>query len=152
MRVRTILDNRARFYVSDLPEGAQAEISEFHTHSNAEFHKRVQMGFSTRGIPKTFCTYRAEPDNRWLSIPRGGIIHARDLLRSKWGYELALQDRRTLGIAIDEPIPPQRKTLRPYQQDMLDVARARQFGIMLGGCGSGKTTAGISIIADLQLT
>lgn len=79
-----------------------------------------------------------------LRFPRGFSNQAILLCRELMGRSPEIVDRRRLLTEIDFKFTG---SLRPYQQQAVEIARKRSFGVIEAGTGSGKTIMALALIA-----
>jgi superfamily II DNA or RNA helicase len=145
--VEVTVRNRLQF-----PAGLPAELVErlkgIAEHSNPAFHKAKAMGFwsKERPVVRTWSESKGA-----LSLPRGSTPGVRKLF-AELGIPLELIDKRVLGEPTwANAFPQHRVELWDHQRTVVDAIVATQQGICRAPTGSGKTTAGIAAIAEVQL-
>ncbi len=79
-----------------------------------------------------------------LRFPRGFANQAVRLCRQIEGCEPEIIDQRRTLAAVEFSFWGE---LRPYQQQAVDIAADRSFGVIEAGTGSGKTVMALAIIA-----
>jgi len=112
---------------------------------NPEFYKRQKMRLSTARTPRVICC--AEESPKHLALPRGCLDDIQDLLGQN-GIELNLKDERNLGRLIDVSF---RGHLSRVQQVAVETLLENDIGILVAPPGTGKTVAGIYLIAARPL-
>ncbi len=85
-----------------------------------------------------------DPVPRGLHFPRGFANQAILLCRKIVGEQPEIIDQRRTLSEVDFSFTGK---LRPYQQQAVDIACARSFGVIEAGTGSGKTVMALAIIA-----
>lgn len=131
-----------------LLEGASAELSaaikERLTILNPEYiaAKRYGRWIGKRLKPKL---YYFKESKKGLRFPRGFSNQAVLLCRDFMGESPEIIDRRRLLDPVEFVFSG---TLRPYQQDSVDLAAVRSFGVLEAGTGSGKTVMALAIVAQ----
>ena len=80
-----------------------------------------------------------------LRFPRGFSNQAILLCRQLMGCSPEIVDSRRLLPEIDFHFSG---GLRPYQQEAVEIARRRSFGVIEAGTGSGKTIMALALIAE----
>lgn len=135
-----------------LPAGLTAELSDLlkgtAEHSNPAFHKAKAMGFWSNEKP-TVRTW-SERQGR-LYLPRGKTTAVRKLLDEQ-GVPYEFVDDREFGEATwAGAFPQHRVDLWEHQRTVVDAIVDMQQGLCRAPTGSGKTTAGIAAIAEVQL-
>ncbi|MBS1542117.1 MAG: DEAD/DEAH box helicase, partial [Bacteroidetes bacterium] len=108
---------------------------------NNEFLVRKKLGKSTWGIERYFRF--VEERNNEVTVPRGMIGK---LIRfcTEQHIKFDFQDQRAKVPTID--FTSQIK-LRPYQQEAVDAAMKKDFGVIVAPPGSGKTVVALHILA-----
>lgn len=161
--VHTIVDSRIRFPVDSVTPECLDELHLEFKHRNVAHHKQKAMGRRYTTEPAHIETWRhIQPDSDsawWASFPRGGMGRVRDVLH-KHGYPLRIEDRRSLGANLGtytgDYLTP---TLFPehlvspweHQTRLVDAIVKHQNCLVRAPTGSGKSTALIRAIAELQL-
>lgn len=79
-----------------------------------------------------------------LRFPRGFSNQAVLLCRQLLGRDPKIVDNRRLLPEIDYQFVG---ALRPYQQEAMEAARGKSFGVIEAGTGSGKTVMALALIA-----
>lgn len=134
--VQIAVDNRLRFDASVLPEGVWEAIRARFRHSNPQHEKLKRMGyFPGKKEPPEYQTALLE--GGYASLPRGGMPRLREQL-SRAGLAWEVEDRRSTGAGFlrdGAPIPDHRLVLRPYQEEMLEAALARENCLIRAGTG-----------------
>lgn len=150
--VRATVDGAIRIE-GDVEPKFHARLVRSFSFGNPAFYRLQSMGraMSYSDVPERIEAALEAPDGR-LVIPRGGVALVKSVVEGKGG-RVEFIDRRTRGRAIeipkrhdegDEPI-----ALRPYQRTALDEIKRRTQGLVVIGCGGGKTTIGIVAIEEL---
>jgi superfamily II DNA or RNA helicase len=85
-----------------------------------------------------------DPVPTGLRFPRGFSNQAVLLCRDHCGEDPEIVDRRRL---LDEISLECRAELRPYQEQAVQAARNKSFGVIEAGTGSGKTVMALALIA-----
>lgn len=85
-----------------------------------------------------------EPVPGGLRFPRGFSNQAIRVCRERTGQTPEIIDKRRLLAEIDFSFAG---TLRPYQQEAVELALKRSFGVIEAGTGSGKTIMALAIVA-----
>ncbi len=135
-----------------LPAGLPAELTELlkgtAEHSNPAFHKAKAMGFFTKEKP-TIRTW-SERNGR-LTLPRGKTSAVRKILDDA-GVKYDFDDDREFGeVTWVGAFPQHRVELWDHQRIVVDAISDMQQGLCRAPTGSGKTTAGIAAMAEVQL-
>lgn len=123
------------------------------SHSNPDFFKKKNMGYSTWGTPRKIMTHEKRTDalGERLTLPRGGAADLREIA-AELGISIRWVDRRT-SSPVDFPrfcVDPDRPelALRTYQAEAVAAALRRQQGIVRAPTGSGKTIAALAFIHE----
>lgn len=126
--------------IIDAPTEFKAELEKSFTIPNPAFNDALKMGRYTGNLNPTLSFSRM--DAKRLILPRGA---GRDILNAakKYGRVEVIDNRLTLP-EVDLEF---RGTLRPYQHQAAHGAMAKDFSVLEAGTGSGKTVAGLAIIA-----
>jgi superfamily II DNA or RNA helicase len=150
-KVPTILDDAIRFKVDDLGADVVLELEGAFSHSNPEFAKKQRFGIWTGDTPREIATF--ENDGVDFTLPRGGVARIREVF-DRYGLTMSVDDRRELGRDLDDlggPIPSSVLTMRDYQDEVIEAAKAKQNCLIRSPTGSGKTTAMIKFATEVQL-
>ena len=137
----------------DMGAEVAREVEEVCEHANPQHArlKRMRVRFDQREEPPVIKTWRRVEG--WLSIPRGALGGARELLRER-GFGLRVRDERTDGapqICAGFDWPEHRRTLYPDQERALEEMVRRQMCLLRSATASGKSTTCIALIAKLRL-
>lgn len=153
------VDNRLRFPRLE-PEVLDALKRAF-THENPTRKKAEARlrNLPDKGIPPRvrgalYAALKAEPkyiatwleDERGFSLPRGGLIRAREVLED-FGLEMATVDHRTEGDPTLRHDHEHLLELRDYQRTIGAAIDEVEQGLVRSSTGSGKTTAMIAAAA-----
>lgn len=160
--VHTIVDSRVRFPVDAVRPECLEQLHSAFRHSNPSYHKQKAMGHYPKEGPHIETWRHIQPGTDgvwWASFPRGGMNRVRAALHEH-GHPLRIEDRRTLGADLGtytgDYLTP---TLFPehlvdpweHQTRLVDAIIPRQNCLVRAPTGSGKSTALIRLIAQLQL-
>ncbi len=143
-----IVVNRRLVLPAGLPAGLADLLKATAEHSNPAFHKAKAMGFFTseKPIERTW----TEQHGR-LTLPRGKTSQVRKLLDER-GIPYEFVDDREFGEATwAGAFPQHRVDLWDHQLTVVDAITDMQQGLCRAPTGSGKTTAGIAALAQVQL-
>jgi len=124
------------------------EIREAFETDNPEFWKKQNMGFWTGSTPRKLSLVISTEEE--LLLPRGGWEVLRRL-SMRVGATLKIQNRTVVNTG---PLrmtyhDPTDWTLGPDQRSAVKALVRRRQGILIGPCGSGKTTILLKTISDL---
>lgn len=153
--VHAIVDGAIRISPDVEPKFHSRLVRAF-SFGNPEFYRLMTMdrNMNFSDIPERI---EAAIDDRegWLTIPRGGSKLVRSTIEEK-GWRVKWIDRRTKGTSIEIPKrhdeEPGAIKPRPYQLEALDEITRRTQGLIVVGCGGGKTTIGVLAIEKLART
>jgi superfamily II DNA or RNA helicase len=151
--VQIVVDNRVRVCVDGLGVDIVNELKEQFDHRNPEFFKKKNLGLPFWNIPRVISTWGEETrwDQRWLTLPRGGLARVRQVL-DDYGFDRDIRDSRVEGeCELVEDMPDHNVELYPYQAEMRDKGIEAQTCILKAGTGSGKTTVAFAIVGALKL-
>lgn len=134
------------------PETIRA-VEETCEHANPQHArlKRMRVRFDQREEPPVIKTWRRV--DGWLSIPRGAIGKARELLHEQ-GYALRVRDERTEGakqICEGFDWPAHKRTLYSDQEKALEEMVRKETCLLRSATASGKSTTCIALVARLRL-
>jgi superfamily II DNA or RNA helicase len=88
-----------------------------------------------------------EPVPLGLRFPRGYANQAVLLCRRHYGHDPQIIDRRITLPGVEFTFSGQ---LRPYQQEAVEAALLKTFGVVEAGTGSGKTVMALALTAQRQ--
>jgi len=151
------IDNRLRVRASDLANETVDRLCRAFTYSNPTYHKLRKMGFKAWKEKPMIRMWAYETDNmgiRWLALPRGGSakLHA-ILAEERYGWNFT--DRRTRGdkelVGWSSPFPEHRVELWEHQERIVKNIMRAKTCVVRSATGSGKTTALLSAISQIQL-
>jgi superfamily II DNA or RNA helicase len=108
---------------------------------NPEFFKHERMRLSTARIPRVIACAEEFPDH--LALPRGCVDEVREFLEAN-GSRLVLEDLREPGQPIDVTF---QGALTTEQDLALRQVLAHDIGVLVAPPGSGKTVAGVFLVA-----
>lgn len=149
MEVRIVVDNRARILdAGRLDRKTVGELKRLFEHDNPEWAKKRRLGLPTWNEPKTITTWSNREDPEVLHFPRGGLPRLTRVLRDL-GVDVEIRDARQFGVEFDAP--EHRRTLYPYQENLVAKAIEREQCIVRAPTGSGKTTALLAIAARVRV-
>lgn len=146
--IEIVINNRLHFSVAEMSDALVEQIKDLFTHRNP--NKEDSEG------PAFYRTWKQ--DNGILSLPRGGMSRLRNfLVQAEIDYEVS--DERVEGDRqyLDNdwggrPIPVHAVTLRKWQEAAVEALIAKQNCILRAPTASGKTTAGLSLFARMNLS
>lgn len=145
--IEVVVDSRLRLRSELLERRALADLKRVFEHANPEFHKAKAMGFSTWGKDPKIRTWALEADGT-LTLPRGGLRRAREVLREH-GMHAVVRDRRVLRPPVEWP-ELREINLRDYQSSAVQTALRSQQGIVRCPTGSGKTLMALALAAETR--
>lgn len=156
--IDVVIDNRVRLAPGAalealLTDDAFAALIAEHEHKNPDYAKAKRFGAFTKRIPKQIVTWRREDDGA-ISFPRGSLGNVRAALAlSRFGNATTFTDHRSIGDQSLGRIPPHEppSPLWEHQRMLVDAAAFGQTVLVRSAAGSGKTTAALALIAQLQL-
>ena len=134
----------------DTPAKAEAKLSRAFSFANSVFFRLQNMGRNMihSNVPERIEAALVTPDG--LIIPRGGVGLVKKTL-AKSGFEPQWIDERASGREIE--IPKSSTTtieLRPFQAEALRLIKRKRQGLVVVGCGGGKTTIGVCAIEQVK--
>lgn len=133
---------RNQLRLSGLTPELYARLTETMQFLNPKWIENERMGRWNRKTPKVLKFYRRHGNGR-LFIPRGYLRQLIQLCRRSQQPYVLDDQRRTLNA-----VPMQFEgTLRPFQQDAVDVMLSRDFGTLSAPTGSGKTVMALAMVA-----
>ncbi len=134
--------------VGSLPAKPNERLIQFFTLPNPLYRKLAAFGRSTEGIQETIQVLQEFPDGS-IQIPRGAVLETKNALQ-KDGIELSFHDHRARGTRLNFTAPP--ISLRKYQQEGVDRVAEKAQGIVVIGCGGGKSRLGVACIQRLAVS
>lgn len=145
--MRIAIDNRIRIPLMGLSDECLKKLQQAFTYANPQYAKLQSMGkrFIARSIPKFINTWTLE--NGCLTVPRGGASKVKDVIGSFRVLRCMSKGDEDLAGAI----PDHCLNLRPYQERLKRVCLENKTALVRSPPGSGKTTIGYSIAAELKL-
>jgi len=148
------------------PKRLVKELEEEFTHENPKYLELVRQGrFPPKSEPRQYKTFVHTVDPfecgdgsfaTHMTFPRGGFGRIRNLLnvhnvqRDGWIDGMSYGDEQAGELVPDHRFPDPSQFLRDYQKDMIRVARESMTCLIQAGTGTGKTTAGLALIAQLK--
>ena len=165
--VTVTVDNRLRMPLTSLPKPVVDALRAGFTYDNPEAKKLEAMGRRYHGQPATYELWRNEQvsDRVWeFTLPRGGMDKLRDALNEN-GLEYEVIDKRSagdearIGAKYEDPwglqagniFPEHKKVLWSHQRGIVEAIRQYEQALVRAPTGSGKTTAVLAAIAELQV-
>lgn len=160
--IEIVVDDKLRIRLDSLPKKFNVEICSQFVHSNPEYHKVTSLGYKGWSIPRFIKTWEHKKDKSgkwWLCLPRGGMERLKVTL-DQYGLKWNAIDNRTEGeylgtyngdwvtgdIFLEHVV-----TLRNYQKRIVRAIKKYENCIVRAPTGSGKTTAVIGAISEIQL-
>lgn len=140
--VEIVVDDHVRIPSRQIPEAAAVTLAKEGVHNNPEFWKKRAAGYSTRGIPAVIKTATWDKAAGEISLPRGAMRRAREILREH-GVRFRVVDARAEGAPHRPALRYVGHAPRPYQEAAArEILRVEQ-GIVRASTGSGKTTTAL---------
>lgn len=141
------LDSAIRFRFDPAQEVALAEaIKADTTLPNPEFANRKRMGLYLGGVSETLKFRAYDRVTQETTLPRGYLERLKAHL-GRLGYEYQVEDRRVLCT----PVPFHSRICfdaKPYQVPAVETITVNhEQGLLVAGCGAGKTVMMMEIIA-----
>lgn len=141
------IDERIHIPLGMLDDAELQALQRSFTYANPQ-HARLK-GMGKRYIPKRIPPYLSSwrLSDGELTLPRGGLAKVRAVLPT-----LRTVDATTLGLpGLAGQIPDHRFEPRAYQVGLRDYCVEQQIALIRAPQGSGKTTTGYAIAAELKL-
>jgi superfamily II DNA or RNA helicase len=143
-----VLDALRKEFTHENPQRKIAEKRLESLPSKIDWRVRASLHATIKAQPKYERTWRE--DVRGFSLPRGGLIRAREVLE-RFGYEVESIDARSEGDPSLRHDYEHLLELRPHQDPCVDAITELEQGIVRSPTGSGKTTAAIAAAARIGL-
>jgi superfamily II DNA or RNA helicase len=124
-----------------LPSPVLTALKRIAAFQNPEFYKKQSMRLSTALTPRVIACAEDFPEH--VALPRGCVDHAIGLFQSL-GITLEIDDQRQPGRAIEHRF---QGTLTELQDVAVRAMLDHDIGTLIAPPGSGKTVAGIYLIA-----
>ncbi len=140
-QVKARLASGLHVHKQGLPSQALSALKQVASFQNPEFYKRQRMRLSTALTPRVITC--AEDFRAEVVLPRGCTDDAASLLRSM-GTELKVEDVRERGRELDVQF---RGTLTEPQEHAVRALLKHDIGVLVAPPGTGKTVAGIALVA-----
>ncbi|MBU1712005.1 MAG: DEAD/DEAH box helicase, partial [Proteobacteria bacterium] len=138
--MKIVISNNLR--LSEIPALLYQTLTERLTISNPKWIENERMGRWNRGTPKILRFYdRIKGGGLW--IPRG-FIRQLILICKRNGTEYEIIDKRHLIPEVDFTF---KGTLKPFQEEAVNIMLSKDFGTLSAPTGSGKTVMALSLIA-----
>lgn len=122
-----------RVCVSDLPDGALEAVESALTYRNVEYDRRAGAGVPVGSLTPTFSTCYVDSDTDELVVERGALRTLEGMLGD------CVVDYVDESRYADVKWPAYKGDIRGYQLEAARAALAGRQGVVVGGCGSGKT-------------
>lgn len=129
--------------LSDIDFSFEQELKKRLTIDNPQYSAAKKYGRWIGKKLKPHLKYY-DPVPKGVRFPRGFSNQAVLLCRELLGEDPQIVDNRRLLDEVDFSF---KGTLRPYQQQAVDKALNRSFGVIEAGTGSGKTVMALALIA-----
>ena len=144
--ITIVLANRIYIPLLNLPNPLIARLKKLASFSNPKFFKAQGMRLSTNGIARFICL--AELDNGYLSLPRGCLDDAQDILA---GLQITVEliDKRMHGNKLK--LVNFRGELKKSQQKAVDILLNFDCGVLHAPTAFGKTVTAIGLIAQRKI-
>lgn len=128
-----------RLYIEDPTPEAYAWCAENLVLENPEYHKREQMGKWLGNTPKTISLYEKFGDMLWLPF---GVVKRFMTAFPNTPYKASISPVRRFDY---------KSRINPYdyQEKAVKAVLEGKNGILVAGCGSGKTQCGLESIARI---
>jgi superfamily II DNA or RNA helicase len=139
--VKGVLRQQLFVETAGLPPRALMRLKRIAAFQNPEFFKHERMRLSTARIPRVIACAEEFPDH--LALPRGCVDEVREFLEAN-GSRLVLEDLREPGQPIDVTF---QGALTTEQDLALRQVLAHDIGVLVAPPGSGKTVAGVFLVA-----
>lgn len=107
---------------------------------NPDYYKKQKLGKWTGSTPQNIHLYERNGGEVWL--PFGCIRDLWSLYPVKEAYSMTISP-------IQARLYKSNINLYPYQEEAVDKALRAKNGLIVAGCGSGKTNMGIELIARI---
>ena len=141
-RVEAILAQRLFIEKAGLPASVTNSLRRLAAFQNPQFHEKQRMRLSTARTPRIINCAEDFPGH--VALPRGCVDEAAALLRGL-GATLVIDDQRARGQAIDHRF---RGTSTKLQEQAVHALLRHDIGVLVAPPGTGKTVAGIRLIAE----
>lgn len=154
------VDSRLRLRREQLNPDLERDVKAICEHDNPAFGKMKALGYKYTAEPRRYITWRET--ERELSIPRGRLRQLREVF-ARHGLEHNEHDVRTRGCGAGkrsgdgwglEPVRlfnVHNLALWPNQCEIVKVIGEREQCLIRSPTGSGKSTAILAAIAELQV-
>lgn len=138
--MKIVISNNLR--LSEIPALLYQTLTERLTISNPKWIENERMGRWNRGTPKVLRFYdRIKGGGLW--IPRG-FIRQLILICKRHGIEYEIIDKRLSIPKVDFTF---KGTLKPFQEEAVNIMLSKDFGTLSAPTGSGKTVMALYLIA-----
>jgi superfamily II DNA or RNA helicase len=138
--LKIIISNNLR--LSEIPALLYQTLTERLTIPNPKWIENERMGRWNRGTPKVLRFFdRIKGGGLW--IPRG-FIRQLILICKRSGINFEIIDKR---LSIPEVDFNFKGTLKPFQEEAVNIMLAKDFGTLNAATGSGKTVMALHMIA-----
>ncbi|HWB26298.1 MAG TPA: DEAD/DEAH box helicase family protein [Chitinophagaceae bacterium] len=137
-----ILDNQLWISRQHLPNLLLRYLRDSLNFLNNAWFAKKNAGISTYNTSKYHTAFNGDEDS--FIIPRGFTGNIIRYCREQ-NIEYNFEDRRTKHENVDFLLTA---SLHPYQEDVVEAVRKKDFGVIVSPPGSGKTIMGLAVIAD----
>jgi len=141
-KLHIMLDNQLIITKQHLPNVLLRYLRDNLNFLNNAYFVRKNAGFSTYNTGKYYNSLNGDEDS--FIIPRGFAGNVIRYCREQ-NIDYNFEDRRTKHENVDFIFAA---SLHPYQQDVVEATRKKDFGVIVSPPGSGKTIMGLAVIAD----
>lgn len=150
-QLTVVLANHIYFNLDEIPAPLTARLKRLASFSNPVFFKTQAMRFSTHGIPRYITCARIEQspaNSQWLSLPRGCIDEAMELLQEQ-NITVVIEDKREQGQKL-KALKFMGK-LRKDQSKAVSAITKHNTGVLHAPTAFGKTVAAIGSISKRKV-
>jgi superfamily II DNA or RNA helicase len=139
--LRVVLGNEIYVSKAELSPALRNRIIRIAAFLNPDFYSKQAMRKSTYDTPRIIGC--AEDNAKFIGLPIGCLDDLKHLSRDL-GIELATEDERNVGVAIDVQFLGQ---LRPEQDAAVKQLASHDNGVLAASTAFGKTVVAIDLIA-----
>jgi len=160
MAIEVVIDSRLR--MNDLPEDVVKKLCELFTYDNPQVKKLEAMGRRYHKEPKTYETWKSNPRVTKFTLPRGGLTRLREVF-DEFDLDYRITDNRSEGVPsvtgsyVDtwqlgmDLFPEHKLVAWDHQNEMVECAKKYAQVLLRAPTGSGKTSALLKLISELQV-
>lgn len=158
--IEVVVDSRLRLRRAQLRSEVIAALRAAFNHENPQYARLVAMGQTYTKEPKRYVMWRDSGDE--MSLPRGGMKRMREIF-DRFNVDYKVFDHRSSGRPevtgsyvdgwqLGSDLFPQHKLVAwEHQVEIVAVATKYQQALIRAPTGSGKTSAVLKLIAELQV-